>query len=115
VVGMVRHRRAMPPQRSTVPVVPPPTSTLLDPDPLIPWDVQPRHLCSHTMTHLCLESRRRAGQPLSPRAQRRLQEWLDALEEENVVVDYDPDRGFRYVERDPTRDHGPVRAPTPLR
>jgi hypothetical protein len=84
---------------------------LLEDDPLIPWHVQPRHLTSSLMTQLCLESRRRSGYPLHARTLMRLQAWLEALAEGDLVVDYDPDNGFRLVPRDAASDHDIIRRP----
>lgn len=68
---------------------------------LIPWRVQMQHQKQYHLRMLRLEGRRRAGHPLEPGQERRLQSWLDDLKLENAVIHYNPLRepGFHPVTR----------------
>ena len=67
----------------------------------IPWRVSEDHLRDYPVRMLRLLGRRRAGQPLNDEESPRLDRWLTALQEDNTVVVYDPQRGFAYGERSP--------------
>lgn len=73
-------------------------------DELIPWHVKPEHRWAYPVAMLRAEARRRAGFELNEATQQRLNSWLRTLDEENLVVHYDPDTedGFFYVPREAT-------------
>lgn len=81
-------------------------------DALIPWAVMPEHRWDINLRHLREEARRRAGVPLSDEEASALASWLERLAEENAVVYYDPENGFRLVPRLP-EDTDIVREPPP--
>ena len=68
---------------------------------MIPWKLNPEHLMATEARLLRFEARRRRGLDLSKKNLDYLNNWLDLLAEKNAVVDYDPDAGFRWVERRP--------------
>jgi hypothetical protein len=71
-------------------------------DELIPWHVKAEHRWAYPVAMLRAEARRRAGFDLNPETQGRLNSWLKTLEDENLVVHYDPDTddGFFYLHRE---------------
>lgn len=80
---------------------------------LIPWTVNPEHRALYPVKMLRMTGRRRAGLPLRPEDARRLDAWLEKLQDRNLVVHYDPGtaQGFFYVEPRPGKDLGPIREP----
>jgi hypothetical protein len=70
-------------------------------DDLIPWHVQPQHRWAYPVAMLRVEARRRAGMELREVDRVRVDAWLKHLEDEGLVVDYDPELpdGFSYVKR----------------
>lgn len=80
---------------------------------LIPWTVLAEHRYKHAAAMLRAEGRRREGQELSPLQLARLNNWLRFLQDEDVVVHYDPEteEGFFYVPRRPDIDKDIVREP----
>jgi hypothetical protein len=71
-------------------------------DDLIPWHVRSEHRWAYPVAMLRAEARRRAGFELNDETQGRLNSWLRTLEEDGLVVHYDPDTqdGFFYVPRE---------------
>jgi hypothetical protein len=69
---------------------------------LIPWGVKEEHRYNQAVVMLRQEARRREGLPLTEGYEARVNSWLEMLEEEGVVVHYDPDteEGFFYVPRE---------------
>lgn len=63
----------------------------------IPWRVAPEHAMEYPARMLRLLGRRSLWNDLSDRDARRLDSWLNQLEELGAVVAYSPDRGFLYV------------------
>lgn len=80
---------------------------------LVPWKVEARHRYKHALAMLRAEGRRRAGAPLSPIQQARLDSWLTFMRDQDCVVHYDPqtDQAFFYVPRRPGVDTDLVRVP----
>ena len=76
---------------------------------LLPWQVLEAHKYHRHARLLRLESRRRAGRPLTPRELQWLTTWLDELDMRMAVVTYDPqtEEGFHWVRREP-RDQGDI-------
>lgn len=70
-------------------------------DDLIPWRMEDHHRLAYPVAMLRLEARRRAGYPLSDDKVSRLSAWRDMLNREGKVVDYSPEVGFVYVDRQP--------------
>lgn len=68
-------------------------------DELIPWHVKPEHRWAYPVAMLRAEARRRAGFELNEATQQRLNSWLRTLDEENLVVHYDPDHRGRLLLR----------------
>ena len=72
----------------------------------IPWSLSGGDLKSYPVRMLRLLARQRRGLALGEEESKRLQSWLDRMEEEEVVVAHDPDRNpsIFYVRRRPTDD-----------
>ena len=73
----------------------------------IPWRVNQEHLRAYPVRLLRLLGRRRVGLSLNSEEDKRLDNWLKMLDENNAVVAYDPtsEHGFVYTDRidtDPT-------------
>jgi hypothetical protein len=64
---------------------------------LIPWKVKAEHRFASAVTHLRQEARRRAGVPLTPDVEQRLNVWIANLKEDGLVVHYDPELEFGFV------------------
>ncbi|GAA0967362.1 hypothetical protein [Actinocorallia libanotica] len=81
-------------------------------DELIPWEVKEEHRWLYPIAMLRAEGRRRAGKELKENESTRLASWKKMLEEEGVVVHYDPETedGFFYVPRTP-EDNDIIRKP----
>lgn len=62
-------------------------------DELIPWRVQMRHQKHFFVRMLRLEGRRRAGMPIRPEDERRLDEFIEELRDLGAVIHYNPDYG----------------------
>lgn len=71
-------------------------------DNLIPWAVKPEHRWAYAVQMLRSEARRREGKELREIEWLRLEPWLRGLDEDNVVIHYDPDtdEGFFRVPRE---------------
>lgn len=71
-------------------------------DTLIPWAVNEEHRWAYAVQMLRSEARRREGKELREIEWLRLEPWLRGLEEDNVVIHYDPDtkEGFFRVPRE---------------
>jgi hypothetical protein len=66
---------------------------------LVPWRLDPEHQMSYVAVMLRTEARRRAGADLAGDYLSRVTSWVDGLRERDVVIDYDPARGFFEVPR----------------
>lgn len=73
---------------------------------LIPWRVEREHRWSYPLQMLRLEGRRRRGDELRPVDQVRLDAWRKRVDEEQLVVHYEPetDEGFFLIPREPGDD-----------
>ena len=82
-------------------------------DNLIPWLVKDEHRWAYPVAMLRTEARRRAGGSLTPLEQSRVDAWKARLEQDNMVVHYEPDSetGFFYVERREGVDLDLIREP----
>lgn len=70
----------------------------------LPWRVKGEHLTQYPARMLRLLGRRRSEVELTDEEDSRLDAWLDALDDKDIVVAYAPDDGgFIYVEAD---EHG---------
>lgn len=71
----------------------------------LPWRVRAEHLTQYPARMLRLLGRRRQEVELGEDEDSRLDAWLDALEEREIVVAYAPDGdGFIYVDADEIGD-----------
>jgi hypothetical protein len=70
----------------------------------LPWKVKADHLTEYPARMLRLLGRRRAEGELTDDEDARLDAWLEALEEREIVVAYSPERGFLYVDADEIGD-----------
>jgi hypothetical protein len=71
----------------------------------LPWRVKGEHLTQYPARMLRLLGRRRAGIDLTDEEQERLDAWLEALAEKQLIVAYCPDlEGFLYVDADEVGD-----------
>ena len=97
--GNFRHRRGL-------------TRRKTQNDDLIPWKLRDEHRFAYPALMLRLEARRREGKTIRAVDQGRLTNWLQRLDDDGVVVAYDPDddEGFSYVPRD-DQDTDIVRQP----
>jgi hypothetical protein len=70
-------------------------------DDLIPWRVKREHASLWAAKVLRWESRRRSGERLNERAQRRVDAFLQRLKDQDAVVHYEPEsaQGFWLVPR----------------
>lgn len=84
---------------------------------LIPWGVKEEHRYNQIVIMLRQEGRRREGLPLTKDYEARVDAWLKMLEEEGVVVHYDPEteEGFFYVPREDGDDDIIRKPPEPTR
>ncbi|HLP97641.1 MAG TPA: hypothetical protein VK149_04270 [Sideroxyarcus sp.] len=71
----------------------------------IPWRVKAEHLTQYQARMLRLLGRRRADVELTGEEDGRLDAWLEAVEEREIVVAYSPERGFIYVDADERGDN----------
>ncbi|MEU3045819.1 hypothetical protein ABZ705_04660 [Streptomyces sp. NPDC006984] len=80
---------------------------------LIPWKVAKQHRWDYNLVMLRFEARRRAGEELKADEASRLESWKRWLDEEGLVIYYDPDTedGFFAVPRE-TQDKDLVRMPS---
>ncbi|MET8111167.1 hypothetical protein [Streptomyces prasinus] len=74
-------------------------------DELIPWFVKEEHRWAYPLAMLRAEARRREDKATEDDLTR-LAAWKKMIEENNVVVHYDPDTedGFFYIPREPQDD-----------
>jgi len=71
----------------------------------LPWRIKGEHLTQYQARMLRLLGRRRANIDLTEDEENRLDAWLEALEEREIVVAYAPeDGGFLYVDADEIGD-----------
>jgi hypothetical protein len=72
----------------------------------LPWRVKSRHSKERQAVYLRWLGRRRLGLELSANQNRQLDTWLGRLEQDKLVVAYDPDSeyGFYYVKKRPRLD-----------
>lgn len=73
-------------------------------DDLIPWAVAKEHRWAYPVMMLRAAARQRAGLPSTPVILTRLASWLNRMERDGLVVDYDPAKGFSYVLKQPGDD-----------
>lgn len=73
---------------------------------MLPWRVAEQHRMANDARMLRLEGRRREGGVLTDKELRLLEGWLEALEEKNAVITYNPrtKRGFWWVDRTESDD-----------
>ncbi|WP_291278509.1 hypothetical protein [Galactobacter sp.] len=85
----------------------------------LPWNIREEHRFTGIMEKLRIAGKQRENTPITEEEYRRLHNWLEALIELDVVVDYDPEApanvasdqgGFYYVQRRP-EDRGIIRDP----
>ncbi|MFE0771955.1 hypothetical protein [Streptomyces sp. NPDC058861] len=71
-------------------------------DDLIPWKLREDHRHLYPVMMLRAEGRLRAKKPVSEAIMKKLASWKQSLEEDNLVVHYDPDTedGFFYIPRE---------------
>jgi hypothetical protein len=71
-------------------------------DNLLPWKLREDHRHLYPAMMLRTEGRLRAGKPVAPDKAKKLASWKKSLEEDNLVVHYDPDteEGFYYIPRE---------------
>ena len=69
---------------------------------VIPWTVRTEHIHAYPVRMLRLLGRERSGAALSKQEESKLASWSAKLEQQNLVVAYDPDsvEGFVYVDRE---------------
>ncbi|MGA5019237.1 hypothetical protein ACPCAA_17695 [Streptomyces griseoincarnatus] len=81
-------------------------------DNLLPWKVKAEHRHLYPAIMLRCEARLRAGRELNERDTKRLANWKTMLDEDKLVVHYDPDttEGFFYIPRE-ERDTDLIREP----
>lgn len=72
----------------------------------LPWRVKRHHLAEYPARMLRLLGRRRASQVMAVEDAKRLDRWLDSLQEQGLVVAYCPEHtpGFLYVVADEVGD-----------
>lgn len=72
----------------------------------IPWRVKVEHIREYPARMLRLLGRRRSGQTLTENESKRLDSWLQMLEDDHAVVAYDPNSrfGFYYIEKNDRTD-----------
>jgi len=70
----------------------------------LPWKVKADHLTEYPARMLRLLGRRRADIELTAEEDGRLDAWMEALEERDLVVAYSPEAGFLYVDNDEKGD-----------
>lgn len=82
-------------------------------DDLIPWAVDEKHRWKNQAVMLRAAARQREGKPLNAQSLRALTSWLVSMEEQDLVVHYDPatEDGFFYVPRRPGVDMDLIRVP----
>jgi hypothetical protein len=80
---------------------------------LIPWAVKPEHRFRNQIVMLRAVARERNGKTVNPQTKRALTSWLISMEEQDLVVHYDPDtdEGFFYVPRRAGVDFDLIREP----
>lgn len=78
----------------------------------LPWRVSLSHIMSYPTRMLRLLGKRLAGGELNPYESNLLDQWLANLEEDGLIVAYDPDdvTGFHYVDKK-FKDHDDPRIP----
>jgi hypothetical protein len=71
-------------------------------DDLIPWKLKDEHRHLYPAMMLRTEGRLRAGKPVAADKARKLERWKQSLQEDNLVVHYDPEtpEGFFYIPRE---------------
>ncbi|MFJ3974902.1 hypothetical protein [Streptomyces sp. NPDC090021] len=81
-------------------------------DDLIPWKIRKDHRHLYPVMMLRAEGRLRAGKPVSEAIMKKLASWKQSLEEDSLVVHYDPETedGFFYIPRE-ERDTDLIREP----
>lgn len=79
----------------------------------LPWRVKVEHNSRYVARMLRAHARRKAGLPLPPEVEKKLDTWINTLKVNNAVVHYNPntEEGFFYVDPRPGIDTGLVRVP----
>lgn len=80
-------------------------------DRLVPWEVAPQHRNSIDLVGLRAEGRLRAGLTVNDQTLETHRAWRRRLDGSGLVVDYDPEVGFSWVERRPGKDLDLIREP----
>ena len=90
-IGMIRARAGLP-------------TTLARHHDLLPWRVAEEHARLHVPAMLRLESRKRAGETLTPKNDRTLAAFLSRLKDGNMVIHYEENdptgQGWYYFPRE---------------
>ena len=81
---------------------------------LIPWEISLPHRWAYPLAMLRVEARRRSGFEVRAADVERLESWKRGMNEDGVVVHYDPDteQGWWYVPRRPGIDTGLIHEPS---
>lgn len=84
-------------------------------DEMIPWRVKVAHQSSYDLWMLRIAARLDRGVAVAEDERGRFNRWKDRLDEEDLVVDYDPkeESGFIYRPRRQGVDNGLIREPAP--
>lgn len=80
-------------------------------DRLVPWIVSPGHRNSIDLKGLRVEGRLRAGLSVNDQDFATHHAWRKRLDDSGLVVDYDPEAGFSWVDRRPGIDLDLIREP----
>lgn len=87
----------------------------MDHSALIPWEIEPQHRRLYDHRMLSEESARRQGRELNPQVEKLLDSWKRRLEEDDLVVHYDPltEQGWWHIPRRVGIDTDLIRVPSP--
>src|SRR5699024_7011329 len=80
-------------------------------DRLIPWVISPQHRNRLDLLGLRVEGRLRAGLTVNDHSYDSWESWRKKLDDSGLVVDYDPEKGFSWVERREGVDLDLIREP----
>lgn len=100
-ISLWSRRRGLPRQRPATPYE------------IIPWKIEPQHRFKQVAHMLRAAARAERGEEVPPRIKGTYEKWRQMLQENNYVVDYDPESeaGFSYRVRKPTDGDLLVRMP----
>lgn len=62
-------------------------------DKLTGWDIEPAHRNAGVIRHLWTHNRIELGKKVTDAQRKALAQWLQKLQDENLVLDYDPQAG----------------------